>query len=345
MKEIIITKNNAGGRLDKIIFRYLDKASPGFVYKMLRKKNITLNDKRAEGSAIVNEGDSIKLYLSDETVARFKSGESFRAAKAGRRASGAGEGAGTDMHGAEIAYEDDNVIALNKPAGLLSQKVSKRDISLNDIVLQLVPGDEIFKPGISNRLDRNTSGLILAGKNLAAARLLNHAVKQRSVAKKYICVACGSFEISGRKSARLLKDGVTNKVTVSESMEEGADIITEFRPVRYFDTDGFRLTLLEVELITGKSHQIRAHLAYFGHPILGDAKYGEEGTNAYFKAKLGLNAQLLHAYRVEFNDMEGALEYLNGKKITAAPPRIWNKMLGEGGYGDLELQGPSGLQA
>lgn len=326
MREIEINEKNAGSRLDKIVCKYLDKASQGFVYKMLRKKNIVLNGKKAAGSEIVNAGDVVTLYLSEETVAKFKSGLSVSRAKKAKEEPAKGENklpAGRKVtlnFSSTIVFNDDNIIAFNKPQGVLSQKVRPEDYSLNDYLLEVVPKDELFTPGISNRLDRNTTGLVLAGKNPAASRALNEAIKERFISKKYITLVAGLLDGEAVIDGYLTKDEKRNIVKVYDSKEEaGGDadrIITGYRPMA--STRDF--TLLEVDLVTGKSHQIRAHLASIGHPVVGDAKYGDAKINERFKADFGLKSQFLHAWKMEFNEMKGILEYLNGTAIRAELP-------------------------
>lgn len=303
MKEIYINSGNSGGRLDKLLFKYLDKAPSGFVYKMLRKKNITLNGAKAEGSALLKEGDVIRLYLSDETVEKFRSGG---AAKKNKK-----------IPELRVLYEDENICAACKDAGLLSQKAKPDDVSANDFFLEHIESDEFFRPGIQNRLDRNTSGIVLSGKNPAAARELSRIIRQRTAVKKYFCPVCGVFEKEEILEAWLLKDTEKNKVCVLSQEEPGAvHIMTGCRPLR---SNG-KFTLLEVELITGKPHQIRAHLASTGHPVVGDAKYGDKKINEYAKQKYGVKYQLLHAASFEFKGAQGVLGYLNGTIIKADLP-------------------------
>ncbi len=353
MKEIIITKDNAGGRLDKIVAKYLDKAPKSFVYKMLRKKNIVLNDKKAAGNELLKAGDSIKLYLADETVEKFQS-RSDQLKTASEKAA-LDKGNGHKSNSAHkrtkilptewIAYEDENIIAVNKPAGVLSQQSRAGEESLNEMLVAYLsqkqdeqkenPADEPssnvpFKPGISNRLDRNTSGLVIAGKTLYATRELNKAIKERRLQKFYLCIVDGVLSEGETLDGYLVKDEKTNKVSVfrEATMKQGgldsprdaiqpsgfdqADrIITKYEPVKALD----EATLLEVDLITGKSHQIRAHLASIAHPIIGDVKYGKKEVNAEYRKRFETKRQLLHAYRIAFHGMEGALAYLNGKEI------------------------------
>lgn len=313
MKEIHINACSAGGRLDKLIFRYLDKASPGFVYKMIRKKNITLNGRKTDGSCILKEGDVVNLFLSDETV------EKFRSEKSGACAVPAPE--------LEIIYEDENICAACKGAGLLSQKASPSDVSANDFFLAHIGSDGLFKPGIQNRLDRNTSGIVISGKNPAAARELAAMIKERRVIKKYLCPAAGEVKEQILRSY-LIKDEKKNRACVLGAPAAGAaEIITGIRPV----CGNGRFTLVEAELITGKPHQIRAHLSYIHHPIAGDAKYGDNDINEYVRKEYNVNHQLLHAVSFEFAEAEGVLEYLNGTVLRAPLPDEFSGFLkGEG---------------
>ena len=264
----------------------------------------------------------ITLFLSDDTVSKFRSGKGSGKTFVSKKDTGAFEA------DPEIVFEDDNIIAVNKPAGMLSQKVKNSDWSVNDFLLSHVTSDDLFKPGISNRLDRNTSGLIAAGKNPASARELNEAIRERSISKKYLCLAAETLTEEVRLEGYLVKDEKSNLVSVSDFPAEGTDhVITGYIPLETGKTpEGHPLTLLEVELITGKSHQIRAHLAFTGHPIIGDPKYGDRELNSYFYSEFDLKRQLLHAFRLEFSGMRGILEYLNGTRISADLPEDFKRI-------------------
>lgn len=318
MKQIIVSKNEAGQRFDKLLAKVLNQAPKSFIYKMLRKKNITLNGKKADGSEKVELGDEVKIFLADETFEKFTSTNAVQELPANRMKSEIGKSIA-------IIYEDENVLILNKPVGLLSQKAEAKDISINEhIVSYLLESMKLkeeelatFKPAVCNRLDRNTSGLIVAGKSLSGLQEMSSLFKDRSLHKYYRCIVKGKITKRQTIKGYLKKDEKTNKVFIYPNIVEDADYIeTEYEPIQVTD----EYTLLEVKLITGKTHQIRAHLKSIGHPIIGDGKYGSKSTNDYFRSTYGLKAQLLHAYLLEFPVMKGEYERLSNQKVIAKVP-------------------------
>jgi len=314
LKVVIVSKNEAGQRFDKLLAKILNQAPKSFLYKMLRKKNITLNGKKADGSEKVYLGDEIKFFLADETYDKFAGCISESVEKTTTITSGIGRSI-------SIVYEDENILVLNKPAGILSQKAESSDISMVEHVIsyllssKAVTKEELatFKPGVCNRLDRNTSGLIVAGKSLEGLQVMSELFKDRSLHKYYRCIVKGRVDKHQNIKGYLMKDEANNKVSIYSNEIEGSEYIeTEYEPIQV--TADY--TLLEVKLITGKTHQIRAHLKSIGHPIIGDGKYGSRTVNDYFKKTYGLKYQLLHAYRLEFPKMENLTE-LSEKVLTA----------------------------
>lgn len=312
MKEIVINENEAGQRLDKFLGKLLKEAPASFYYKMLRKKNIVLNGKKATGNEKLTAGDSVKLFLSDETFEKF----------AGKRQTN-DLAASVPNIALEIVYEDHDVLAINKPAGMLSQKAKKEDISANEYILQyLLESGTItreslhtFKPSVCNRLDRNTSGILVAGKTMNGLQQMSKAFRERSMEKYYLAVVAGAISKPSRIEGYLKKDGQTNQVRIfSKPSKDAKPIITEYRPLKLLG----QVTLLEVHLITGRSHQIRAHLASIGHPVIGDTKYGNPRLNREFLKNAGVTHQLLHAYRLFLAD---------GTKIQADAPKEFERAL------------------
>lgn len=326
MRELTVRTEDAGQRLDRYLQKYMALAPKSFFYKMLRKKNITCNGKKCEGNIRLKAGDKIRLFLSDETIRRFSE-------KSGM--SGIPRFLPPDFS-APVVYEDSQVLIFDKPAGVLSQKAKPDDVSMAEYVLHYLrqKGEiteeslRMFRPAVCNRLDRNTSGLITAAKTSAGARALSALLRERSVKKYYLCLAAGVIREKREISGWLLKDEARNQVRIFPSDPGGADEIhTVYEPVGR----GKDLTLLMVELITGRSHQIRAHLAFDGHPVIGDSKYGNEAVNRRFRARYGTAHQLLHAYRMEFPPLSDVLEGLSGKTVCAPlPDRFADILDGEG---------------
>lgn len=334
MQKFIIEKNQAGQRFDKFLQKFMPEAGSGFLYKMLRKKNITLNGKKAEGKEILSIGDEISFFFADETF------EKFTGRKAGNIEQEAVKAPSTKeyqkayemLKGITVVYEDENVLFLNKPVGVLTQKAQPSDLSLNEWLIgyllshkKLSPQElSLFKPSVCNRLDRNTSGLVLCGKSLAGSQGLSKLIHDRSMSKFYRTICLGAVKQSATITGTLTKDHAKNFVTVSV---EGSEIRTAYEPLQLL-SDG-KYTYLEVDLITGKTHQIRAHLSSIGHCLIGDGKYGRKDVNERMKKRFSLHNQLLHAYRVEFPRLEGALANLSEKSFVAPLPSKFTSILKE----------------
>ena len=315
--------NEDGMRLDKLIDRILPLAGKGFAYKMLRKKNIVLNGKKAEGNERLKAGDEVKFFLSDETFTgmggklpgtdakdspeeKERKNTSAFGKKADANSSAAvSSGSGSFDFASNIIYEDDDVILVNKPEGVLSQKAESGDISLNEYLLEYAGEKKgydpsqpaTFRPAVCNRLDRNTSGIVCCGISMKGLRILSEMFRDRTVHKYYLALCKGEITAPEHRKAYLVKDEKTNKVTVSYTPMKDAEIIeTAWRPLKYKDG----CTLAEVRLYTGKSHQIRAQLAFAGHPIAGDSKYGDIMFNRSMRDRFKVRSQMLSAYRMVF---------------------------------------------
>lgn len=281
MTELYIKENEEGKKLSKYLKGYLVEVSDGFIYKMLRKKNILLNDKKATGFETIKSGDKISIFFKDETIEKLTKGSSDKYEDLIK----------VDASDIDIIYEDDDMMIIDKPIGVLSQKTKSEDVSINEIALKhMIDNGELdsekyktYKPSIVNRIDMNTMGLIIFAKNYKASVDLSSKIKNREIEKYYIALVNGIVKNDKEKIiAYLSKDENVNKVNVigeeyynklcdnNDNTNVGYEKIeTEYEVIeRRKDT-----TLLKIKLITGRSHQIRAHLSYIGHPIVGDKKY------------------------------------------------------------------------
>ena len=339
----------AGGRLDKYLMKFLKEAPASFIYKMLRKKNIVLNGKKAAGSEFLKEDDEVKLYLSDETVVKF-GGKVISSKTADREYEATAEdelesGADNSLYDRlknlkweydepQVIYEDRDIIILNKPVNVLSQIAKLGDVSMNEwLISYLIRSASLsandlltVKPAVANRLDRNTSGIILAGKTLTGLRFLSDIIKTRKIEKYYLTIVKGEMKENITAEAYLLKNDSHNTVKIYKEKVQGADYIKTAYEVLKVSVGH---SLLRVKLITGKSHQIRAHLSFLGYPVIGDGKYGLKSENTTYR-RMGLNSQFLHSYEIKFPEVEGDFSYLSGKSFKADLPerlkRVANKL-------------------
>lgn len=301
MKSIIVKANDSGQRLDKLLLKTYETLPKSMMFKQIRKKNIKVNRKRCTPEQIVNEGDVIELYINDDMLHEKKKHYDFLRAPKELR----------------IIYEDQNIILLDKHQGELCHPDGKEYV--NTLIASLKrylyetkqwnPEEEnSFIPALANRIDRNTGGIVIGAKNYQSLKILNQKIKDREIDKYYLTLAEGRFEKqSDILSGFLIKDGQRNMVKVIDDYIEGAKkIVTKYTVIDYYPD----VSLVEIELLTGRTHQIRAHLASINHPLIGDGKYGR--VHGRFK-------QQLYSYKLRFNFSTdaGILNYLNGKEFES----------------------------
>lgn len=283
MKEIVVNLNNSGQRLDKYLIKLLPLAGKSFIFKMLRKKNITLNNKKAEGMEIIKQGDVIKIFFSDETYNKFANGNNSN--------DDIYKKAFMSLKGIKVIFENENIIALSKPAGVLCQTDNKNDVSINEWLCGYLINNgfkfDNYKPSASNRIDCNTTGIVLCAKTYKGSRYLFDVISNHKVEKYYLALCEGVIDKKLELKAYLSKDAKTNKVRILNDGNKGDYIETIIEPV----ANNGKISLLKIRIITGKSHQIRAHLSSINHPLLGDIKYGGQIYKGY-------KHQLLHAYNM-----------------------------------------------
>lgn len=314
MKEFTINRNDSGQRVDKFLQKAVPRMPQSLMYKYIRMKRIKLNGKRCEISTRLNEGDVMQLYINDEFFDTAAETEFLTAPPV-----------------LNIVYEDENILLVDKKNGLVVHEGDEKtsDTLINRILHYLYDKGEYkpeeensFVPALCNRLDRNTGGIVIAAKNAESLRILNQKIKDRELEKRYLCITVG---IPPKKhdtmTAYLEKnaDGNTVKVT-DKKTPSNKTIITTYDVLK---TVG-RLALVEVKLETGRTHQIRAHFAHIGCPLLGDGKYGINQVNREYKVK----TQALYSYKLKFTfagDDNGCLDYLNGREFTVKDVWFENK--------------------
>lgn len=322
MKEFKIGSEESNQRLDKYLRRILPGASKSFLYKMLRKKNITLNHHKAEGNEMLQMDDAITIYFSDDTFQKFSVpayDEHYKTNTDADISLKSYHRAYHELSGISVLYEDKHLLLTVKPKGILSQKANADDLSLNEWLLgYLIENKKMevsslnyFKPSVLNRLDRNTSGIVICGKTLLGSREFSRLLKERSLKKFYITYVEGKLKETDTLIAYHKKNKNKNEAEISlrppANNEDYKKIITKYQLLSYENN----ISKLEIELITGKSHQIRAHLAAINHPIVGDKKYGSK-----IETKDG---QMLHCYKIVFPKMEGELSSLSQRTFLTEP--------------------------
>ena len=309
MKKLIIGKNDADQRLDRFLRKYYANARLGEIQKALRNKKFRLNGKRAYPQSMIMEGDELCIYLSDDLLDCWEEKKSF-----------------VPTQGAiDIHYEDENILIVYKRVGELTHPASPKDYGktlIDRVTTYLINTgayvprlENTFAPAACNRLDRNTEGLILAAKNAQALRSMNAALKDGHIHKYYRALVHGRFKEDMTLIGKLTKDEEKNRVMLSD---DGKEIITKIHVVEALEG----ITDLEIELITGRTHQIRAHLASVGHPIIGDPKYGNKAEDGEFDY---LRGQALVSYCLKFDDIPG-FQY-DGLTVSADLPRYYQELL------------------
>ncbi len=313
MRILKIGKNDAGQRLDKFLTKAVKGLPLSMMYKAIRTKKIKVNRARAKENQVLLEGDEIQLFIKDEFFDLPQNDNSALA---------------TIKPKLSIIYEDENILLLNKRPGVLVHEDTAG--GENTLILHVKaylyqngeydPADEqSFAPALCNRIDRNTGGIVIAAKNAASLRAMNEKIKQNEVSKFYLCAAHGKMPKKAETLRGFLrKDSEKNLVTVSDTpLKGGKSIETRYRVLREKNGN----SLLEVELITGRTHQIRAHLAHVGHPLLGDGKYGK---NRAEKGR-GYKYQALYAYKLIFDRVgtDSVLSYLEGRAFSIPESDVW----------------------
>lgn len=304
MKKVIIKKNDSGQRLDKFLFKFFASIPASMVYKGIRKKRIKVNGKKSENGYMLREGDVLELYINDEFFETKKpSDDAFR----------------DIVPNVRVVYEDENILLADKRAGVSvhEDETEGKNTLINHIKAYLYQKGEYnpdeensFAPALCNRIDRNTAGIVIAAKNAAALRIINEKIRCREIEKYYLCLVKGHLkQKEGTLKSYMVKNETQNRVYVHDRpVEGGKTAVTKYRVIK----ENELTSLVEAELLTGRTHQIRAHFASIGHPLAGDGKYG---TNEFNK-KSGMKHQALYSYKLKFAfSNENELSYLNGKSF------------------------------
>lgn len=307
MKEILINSNNCNQRIDKFVRKYLNDAPLSFIYKTFRKKDIKVNGHWVDKDYILKENDVVRIYIKDEALNEFNNPKKVESIK---------------FNDLDIIYEDKNILIVNKPKGLLvhGDNEEKRITLTNKVQSYLSSKGEFisngndYVPSPVHRLDRNTSGLVVFSKNLKASQELLELFKTKEdIEKYYVCLVNGITQNKGEINIPLKKDSERGIVFATSLVNGGKEAKTIYTKLG----NNNKYSLLLVNLITGRTHQIRVHFKEIGHPLLGDSKYGDFKINKAFNSEFDYDSQFLHAYKIVFKDVKGSLSYLKNKTFIA----------------------------
>ena len=318
MQRYVVNERESGQTLEKYIKKVLSCAPLSFIYKLFRKKDVKVNGHWQKEKYVVSNGEEVTIFVTDEQLEEFKKKYNYVA---------------SDAIKDWIIYEDKNVLLINKPRGVLVQKdEGYNDKPLDQMVIEYLmfkgeydpQNDLAFKPGPAHRIDRNTSGIVIFGKNHdSLAYLFELFQKHELIGKHYLCLVTGDIEKDGEVDAPLRKNFDTKKVVVAPLSSGAKTAKTIFHPIERFGD----FTLLDVTLVTGRTHQIRVHMSYIRHHVVGDGKYGDFKVNNLVEREYGFKNQFLHASEVHFGQLEKPLGNLSRKSFKAEMPDEYKTLL------------------
>ncbi len=311
MVEVKVSLKEENQRIDKYVRKYLNEAPLSFIYKLFRKKDIKVNGHWVKQDYVVKQDEIVSIYVTDDQLKEFSKPKELEKANLKY----------------EIIFEDENILIINKPRGLLVHgDSSEKRLTLSNEVLNYLyfkgeynpRNDHGFIPGPAHRLDRNTSGLVVFGKNLPALQSLEDLFKDKTeIQKTYQALVYGRLDKYTEIDLPLLKDPNTGLVKVAKMRDGAKSALSKVTPIKHYS----KYTLVEVNLVTGRTHQIRVHLSSIGYPIVGDGKYGNFELNRIFKEQYRFENQFLHAKSIEFKEIKGPLSYLSGRVFSSSLPK------------------------